>query len=89
LPPGRLASLSPTSGIAKLDTPPHFIGKTLDELDIEKHYQLNLLLIKRGSRLIVSPDYREQLVAGDELVLVGPDHVIATFTESQPSRRPG
>ncbi len=82
-------SLSPTSGIAKLDTPAHFVGKTLDELDIEKHYQLNLVLIKRGSRLIVAPDYRERIAVGDELVLVGPDHVIATFTESQPSGRPG
>ncbi len=75
-------TLSPTSGIAKLHAPPHFVGRTLEELDIEKHYQLNLLLIKRGQKIIAVPSYRERIEEGDELVLVGPDREIAAFTES-------
>jgi trk system potassium uptake protein len=76
-------TLSPTSGIAKLHAPQHFVGQSLEELDIEKHFQLNLLLIKRGQKIIAVPNYRERIEEGDELVLVGPDHEMAVFTESQ------
>lgn len=80
-------SLSPTSGIAKLHAPQHFVGHTLEELDIEKHYQLNLLLIKRGMKIIAVPNYRERIEEGDELVLVGSDREIESFTESQAPRQ--
>lgn len=76
-------TLSPTSGIAKLHAPQHFVGQSLEDLDIEKHFQLNLLLIKRGQKIIAVPNYRERIEAGDELVMVGPDHEMAVFTESQ------
>lgn len=79
-------TLSSTSGVAKLHAPQHFVGQTLEDLDIEKHYQLNLLLIKRGQKIIAVPNYRERIEEGDELVLVGPDHEIAVFTESHQSR---
>lgn len=81
-------SLSPTAGIAKLDTPVHFIGKTLKELQIEENYQLNLLLIKRGRTIIATPDYRERIEAGDEVVLVGLDHEIARLAEPGHTGRP-
>jgi trk system potassium uptake protein TrkA len=74
-------SLSQTSGIAKLTAPAHFLGRTLSELDIENHYRVNLLAIKRGQKIIAVPNYKEQIEAGDELVLVGPDQDIARFTE--------
>ena len=74
-------SLSPTSGVAKLVVPAHFIGKTLSELDLEQHFRLNLLLIKRGQQIIAVPNYKERLAEGDELVLVGPDVEMASFTE--------
>lgn len=80
-------TLSPTSGIAKLHAPAHFVGKSLEELDIDNHYQLNLLLIKRGQKIIAVPNYRERIEAGDELVLVGPDREMAVFTESHHEKK--
>lgn len=74
-------SLSQTAGVAKLTVPGHFVGRSLSELDLEKHYNLNVLLIKRGQRIITVPNYRERLEEGDELVLVGPDNDMASFTE--------
>jgi trk system potassium uptake protein TrkA len=53
---------------------------------IENHYQLNLLLIKRGQKIIAVPSYRERIEEGDELVLVGPDREMAVFTESHGPR---
>lgn len=79
-------TLSPTSGVAKLHAPAHFVGQTLEDLDIENHYQLNLLLIKRGQKIIAAPSYRERIEEGDELVLVGPDREMAVFTESHGPR---
>jgi trk system potassium uptake protein TrkA len=74
-------SLSQNAGVAKLTAPAHFVGKSLSELDLEKHYNLNLLLIKRGQRIITVPNYREIIEYNDELLLVGPDEDMAKFTE--------
>ncbi|HLT18243.1 MAG TPA: TrkA family potassium uptake protein [Thermomicrobiales bacterium] len=74
-------SLSKNAGVAKLTAPAHFVGKSLLELDLEQHYNLNLLLIKRGQKIITVPNYREVIEEGDELLLVGPDEDMAHFTE--------
>ncbi len=74
-------TLSQNAGVAKLSAPAHFVGKTLSDLDLEHHYNLNLLIIKRGQRIITVPNYSERIEAGDELVIVGPDHDMAVFTE--------
>ncbi len=74
-------SLSQNAGIAKLTAPAHFIGRTLLDLDLEQHYNLNLLLIKRRQKIITVPNYREVIEEGDELLLVGPDEDMAHFTE--------
>jgi trk system potassium uptake protein TrkA len=74
-------SLTGNAGVAKLTAPEHFVGKSLSELDLEKLYNLNLLLIKRGQRIITVPNYREIIESGDELLLVGPDQDMAEFTE--------
>jgi trk system potassium uptake protein len=74
-------SLSQNAGVAKLTAPAHFIGRSLLELDLEQHYNLNLLLIKRRQKIITVPNYREVIEEGDELLLVGPDEDMANFTE--------
>lgn len=76
-------SLSQNAGIAKLTAPAHFVGKSLLELDLEQHFNLNVLLIKRGQKLITVPNYKEVIEAGDEMLLVGPDRDMATFTERE------
>ena len=74
-------SLTGDAGVAKLTAPAHFVGKSLSELALEKLYNLNLLLIKRGQKIITVPNYREIIEFGDELLLVGPDRDMAEFTE--------
>ncbi len=81
-------SLSQNAGVAKLTAPAHFVGKSLSELDLEQHYNLNLLLIKRGQRIITVPNYREIIEFNDELLLVGPDEDMAEFTERGVSDHP-
>lgn len=81
-------SLSHNAGVAKLSAPAHFVGRSLSELDLEKHFNLNLLLIKRGQKIITVPNYKEVIEPGDELLLVGPDRDMATFTEREGSNAP-
>lgn len=46
-------------------------GKTLSELDIRAIYGVNIVAIKRGDSIIVSPKASEQLLKDDILVVIG------------------
>lgn len=74
-------SLSPTTGVAKFIAPPHFVGRTLQEMLAHSGAKLSVLLVKRGQTLIVSPSFTERVRPGDELVVAGPDLDIETFVE--------
>lgn len=76
-------SLTESSGVAKVVAPPHFIGHTIAELGTSQHAQLNLLLIKRGRRVVVMPHFEERIQPDDELLLVGPDIEIYKFMHSR------
>jgi trk system potassium uptake protein TrkA len=77
-------SLTASSGVAKITAPENFIGHTVAELGTSERRQLNLLLIKRGNRVVVAPHHDERVQIGDELLLVGPDSEITAFLD--PSR---
>ena len=72
-------SLTGSSGVAKITAPAHFIGHTVAQLGTSEHRQLNLLMIRRGSRVIVAPHSEERIQPGDELLVVGPDSEISAF----------
>jgi CIC family chloride channel protein len=61
--------------MAELEAPPHFVGKTLRQLDVRSNYGVEVILIKRSKRegkegTIVSPaDY--EIEHGDVLLLAG------------------
>ena len=74
--------LSPTSGVAKLTAPAHFVGRTLDQLCADEPRQLSVLLIKRGQTLLTAPGGDERIQARDELILAGPDAEIDAFASS-------
>lgn len=74
-------SLSPSSGVAKLTVPERFHGRTIAEVGLDRHPALNLLLVRRGSRVTVMPHQHERLEPGDELLVVGPDADISALFE--------
>ncbi|MCS7251566.1 MAG: monovalent cation/H(+) antiporter subunit G [Anaerolineae bacterium] len=47
------------------------IGKTLAEIELRKRYNVTLLAIFRGPHVIANPEGDVQLLAGDELILIG------------------
>lgn len=75
-------SLTPTTGVAKLNAPAHFIGRSLSQLHDSSEVHLSVLMIRRGNQLITAPRYSEVIQDGDELVVAGTDDAINAFSES-------
>jgi trk system potassium uptake protein TrkA len=63
--------LSEQYGMAELIAPSILVGQSLQELDMRNRYGLNVMAIKRGKRLIVSPTATEQVQKEDILVVIG------------------
>ncbi|MBV7503904.1 TrkA family potassium uptake protein [Bacillus sp. sid0103] len=54
-------------------------GNTIMDLDIRKKYGLNIVAIKRGEEIIVSPQARETFHVNDVLIVIGNDQDIDRF----------
>lgn len=74
-------SITQTTGVAKLNTPSAFIGRSLAELHGATDVQLSVLVIKRGNQLITAPSYSEVVQSGDELIVAGTDAAIDAFSD--------
>jgi trk system potassium uptake protein TrkA len=73
--------LAPGHGIAKVNVPATFVGRTLRELDLSTRLKVTLIALRHGNEVTVNP-HRDQLLAeGDQLVLVGLDEQLARLTE--------
>ncbi|MBO1913911.1 potassium transporter Trk, partial [Microvirga sp. 3-52] len=55
------------------------VGKTLVELDIRAKYGINIVAIKRGNDIVVSPQAIEEIQIDDILIVIGSDHDIHLF----------
>lgn len=69
--------LSEQYGMAEVRAPEPLVGKSLQELDVPSRFGINIMAIKRGRRLIVSPRADERVVADDMLVVIGDAQGIA------------
>ncbi|HUG47171.1 MAG TPA: TrkA family potassium uptake protein [Candidatus Limnocylindria bacterium] len=69
--------LAPRFGIAKIAVPEGFVGKTLRELDLSARFKVTPICLRRGESVTINPHREERLLAGDEIVLVGPDDQLA------------
>lgn len=63
--------LSEAYGLAELVTPPRLAGRTLQEADLANRIGVNILAIKRGNNVIVTPGAGERIAKGDVLVVIG------------------
>lgn len=64
-------NLSPEYSIVELITPEEFVGKSLLEAGFRREYGVNILAIRRGKDIIISPGARESIRDGDILVAIG------------------
>lgn len=63
--------LSEKYGMADLEAPEAFFGKSLQELDFRNRFGLNVVIVKRGKRVIISPGPLERIEKGDVIVVIG------------------
>ena len=64
-------------GIGEVKVPEGFVGQTLTSVNLADRLNVSILVIKRGSELLITPDLTETLRAGDVLVVIGRDSAIA------------
>ena len=54
-------------------------GRTILDLDIRKKFGVNIVAIKRGSQIIVSPQAKEMIQVNDVLIAIGNDNDLDKF----------
>lgn len=63
--------LSQDHSIAEVSANEHWCGKTIVALDIRAKYGLNIIAVKHGNEILVSPSAAYQIEKGDILVVLG------------------
>lgn len=58
-------------GVIEIIAANKMIGKTLEELKFRAEYNVNVMAIKRGEELHISPGAGDKILEGDRLVLMG------------------
>ncbi|WP_409253542.1 potassium channel family protein [Bacillus sp. SCS-153A] len=71
--------LSDEHSIVEIVANEHINGHTIIDLDIRAKYGINIVAIKRGKDILVSPQADEQLRTGDILIVIGADSDITRF----------
>jgi trk system potassium uptake protein len=71
--------LSDEHSIVELVANGHLDGNTLIDLDIRAKYGINIVAIKRGQEIFVSPQADEEIKEGDILIVIGADTDINRF----------
>ncbi|MCY3802549.1 MAG: TrkA family potassium uptake protein [Chloroflexi bacterium] len=71
-------------GIGEVKVPEGFVGQTLTSVNLADRLNVSILVIKRGSQLLITPDLTETLRAGDVLVVIGRDSAIAELDNFRP-----
>lgn len=57
--------------IAEIKILSSMVGKTLQEIEFRKKYNLNVMAIKRNQELIMSPGANDQILEDDTLIVMG------------------
>jgi trk system potassium uptake protein TrkA len=62
---------APEYGVIEIIATSKMIGKTLKELQFRSEFNVNVMAIKRGEDLHISPGANDKILEGDRLVLMG------------------
>lgn len=68
--------LSPDHSIAEVAATDRMLGKNLRQLDLRARFGVNVLAVKRGSKIDISPRAEDVVHEGDILVVIGPNEGI-------------
>lgn len=71
--------LSDKHSIVEIVASSKLAGHTILDLDIRARYGINIVAIKRGKEIIVSPQANENIFENDILIVIGADSDISRF----------
>lgn len=71
--------LSDEHSIAEIIANEKIVGYTLVEIDIRAKYGVNIVAIKRGKDIVISPQATEKIKTDDILIVIGSDADIYSF----------
>jgi trk system potassium uptake protein len=63
--------LGEDTGVIELVVPERYIGKSLVESDIRRKYGLTVVAIRRGDKVLSSPNPDTMFIKGDEILVLG------------------
>ncbi|KIL18724.1 potassium channel family protein [Bacillus safensis] len=75
--------LSDEYGLIEVEANGHLENQSLLDLDIRARYQINIVAIKRGKEVIISPLAHEQIQKSDILIVIGAMKDIARFERNE------
>ncbi|CAM4413854.1 potassium channel family protein [Paenibacillus tarimensis] len=81
--------LSDEYSIVELKAPDSMVGKNLKELDIRAEYGCNVMAIKTGVKMNISPYAEDTIREGDVLVIVGENKDLAKLELSYSDKKAG
>ena len=73
--------LNPELSIVEVPIPKSWMGKTIEEVDVRKKYNLNILAIKRDEHVMAVTDPNYRLSAGEHLFVFGNTKDIMRFSK--------
>ena len=69
-------SLSPDYSVVEIRTPSYWVGKTLKELDVRRSHEVNVVGIKEGDRVEITPNPDVPLTEDMILMLIGSNETL-------------
>ena len=62
---------APEYGVIEILASQNMVGRTLKELELRANFDVNVMAIKRGEQIYISPGADDKIMEGDKLVLMG------------------
>ncbi len=84
-----LINISDEFSLAELDPLPQWVDQSIQRLNVRAETGLNIIAIKRGKKVIVSPKPQETLQRDDIMVVIGDNSNIKRYSNSKPATRGG
>lgn len=73
--------LSPEYAIIEIDLPAGWVGKTIRDLNIRAKYGVNVIAVRRGQEICVSPGAEYVMAAEDKPIVLGKEAAISAVCE--------
>lgn len=71
--------LGANTELAELEVPAQYVGKTLVDIDVRRRFDITVVAIQRGGKIIANLRRDEKLGAGEVLVVIGSPDAVARF----------